>query len=77
MAGLPQELLYLVFRELVELVGIERAAKMRLVSKAWRAACTEYPAQVLCSVDQDLRTLCKILPRMSSVKVRKQEDWDL
>lgn len=76
MADLPQELLHLVFRELVELEGIEQAAKMRLVSKAWLAACADYPAEVFCKY-QDLQTLCKILPCMSSLKLQEEGKWDL
>lgn len=68
MAGLPQDLMHIVFRELVKITGIEEAAKMRQVSKAWQAACTEYPAQAMCGLKQDLRTLCKILPRMTSLE---------
>ena len=76
MADLPQELLHLVFRELVELEGIEQAAKMRLVSKAWLAACADYPAELFCG-NQDLQTLCKILPCMTTLKLQKEGKWDL
>ena len=65
------------FHKLVELEGIQQAGKMRLVSKAWLKACTQYPADVACSGRQSIKALSKALPHMTSFRLLRQGERDL
>ena len=50
--------------------------KMRLVCKAWRAACSEYSgtASVHCKQRNDLQAVCKILPGLRGLRVETPAD---
>ena len=70
---LPDHLVELVLRKLQEVGGMSAAAVMRLVSKAWRDAFTNFPGSAELSIGKaavkPLERLCKLMPHVSDLKI--------
>ena len=71
-SDLPQELVILAIGKLVTSAGNDfcAAASMRRVCKAWRAASSQYSADLSCRSMDDLSKLCPLFPQMKSIFIR-------
>ena len=72
-AGLPDHLVEIFLEKLQEAGGMNSAAVIRLVCKAWRDAFTHFPGSaglfIADAADKPLERLCKLMPRVSDLKI--------
>ncbi len=73
---LPQELLGIVMQKLDNFGGLDAVLPVRLVSRAWHAAFKQFPGTATCKIDRhnDASAVCSIMPAMSSIEVRVEEN---
>lgn len=70
---LPPELISLIIRKLIGF-GIagndsKAMANLRSTCKAWRAACSQFPASLFCKCPEDLSWLCSAYPRLAGLEI--------
>lgn len=68
-ASLPFDLMRLVIQALKKDGGIQQAAILRQVCKAWLQDFAQFPAEAVCPPSGDLERFCKILPAMTDLRV--------
>lgn len=70
-AELPLELVLLLIRKLVAAAGNDFSAvsDFRGACRAWRAACSQYPAELRCRRLEDLGKLCTAFPQVVALQI--------
>ena len=70
-AHLPEELLILVIKALIEgrCKSFRAAANLRSTCRAWHAAFRNYPVALACRSRENLINICSAYPRLRSIKL--------